>query len=93
MLRNKSRRSRHHGAEAAHAETVCDLLFVRPAARSPLLVILNAPSTQVGAALKERERAGWSLAAIGHIRVVGERVKVVDGTNWTPAQFGPGAKE
>jgi len=46
-----------------------------------VLVILNAPSTQVGALLKEREQAGWSLAAVGHIRVMGDRIKVLDASN------------
>lgn len=69
------------GPRQAGCGTTSDLLFVRPTAEAQVLVILNAPSTQVGALLKEREQAGWSLAAVGHIRVMGDRIKVLDASN------------
>ncbi|MHB0884444.1 MAG: hypothetical protein ACYC6I_02880 [Bacillota bacterium] len=75
MARNTSQRSQ---ARPGGGRTVSDLVFIAPAAQPQLLVVLNAPSTRVGAFIRDRERAGWSLAAIGRVRVVGERIRVLE---------------
>lgn len=75
LARNTSRRPpvRNSGGR-----TVSDLVFIAPSVQPQLLVVLNAPSTRVGSVIKDRERAGWSLAAIGRLRVVGERIRVLE---------------